>query len=206
MCAERAGLATCGRRTTCWTRGSRWRCTRSRPSAGRTIPRTSSATTRAAVLTTARDIIFLWVARMIFSGLELLGEEPFDDVLIHSTLLEPRGAADVADARHRHRPARTRSSRTAPTRRATGCSRSPSTQDARFSFGAIEEGRRLAIKLWNVARLILAERGRRRRRRRAPRALEERWILARLDAARAEVEERLGALRLRARPRRSSTT
>ncbi|HEY2740908.1 MAG TPA: valine--tRNA ligase, partial [Gaiellaceae bacterium] len=37
------------------------------------------------VLTTARDIIFLWVARMIFSGLELVGEDPFRDVLIHST-------------------------------------------------------------------------------------------------------------------------
>jgi valyl-tRNA synthetase len=62
-----------------------------------------------------------------------------------------------------------------------------STQDVRFSYGAIEEGRKLAIKLWNVARLILQN---------AdgvqpalePRDLEERWILARIDAARAEVE------------------
>src|SRR6188508_783302 len=63
-----------------------------------------------------------------------------------------------------------------------------STQDVRFSYGAIEEGRKLAIKLWNVARLILqnaedvtpaVE----------PRDLEERWILARIDAARAEVED-----------------
>jgi valyl-tRNA synthetase len=58
----------------------------------------------------------------------------------------------------------------------------------RFSYGAIEEGRKLAIKLWNVARLILQN---------AedvapalqPRDLEERWILARLDAARAELED-----------------
>jgi valyl-tRNA synthetase len=63
-----------------------------------------------------------------------------------------------------------------------------STQDVRFSYGAIEEGRKLAIKLWNVARLILhnaegvapaLE----------PRDLEERWILARIDTARAEVED-----------------
>ena len=62
-----------------------------------------------------------------------------------------------------------------------------STQDVRFSYGAIEEGRKLAIKLWNVARLILQN---------AegvmpalePRDVEERWILARLDAARAELE------------------
>jgi len=63
-----------------------------------------------------------------------------------------------------------------------------STQDVRYSIGAIEEGRKLANKLWNVARLILlqtegvAPAAR-------PNALEERWILARLDAARGAVEE-----------------
>ena len=61
--------------------------------------------------------------------------------------------------------------------------------------GSIEEGRRLAIKLWNVARLILANTGDVRPEA-APRALEERWILARLDAARAELEECLGRLDL----------
>jgi len=62
-----------------------------------------------------------------------------------------------------------------------------STQDVRFSPGAIEEGRKLANKLWNVSRLILQN---------AegvapaldPTAVEERWILARIDAARAEIE------------------
>ena len=66
-----------------------------------------------------------------------------------------------------------------------------STQDVRFSYGAIEEGRKLAIKLWNVARLVLqnaagvdvAA---------SPQSLEERWILARLDAARAELEDAWG--------------
>src|SRR5262249_51897774 len=63
-----------------------------------------------------------------------------------------------------------------------------STQDVRFSWGAIEEGRKLANKLWNVARLILQHTAS------AtsvvqPRAVEERWILARLDATRAHLEE-----------------
>ena len=58
----------------------------------------------------------------------------------------------------------------------------------RFSPGAIEEGRKLANKLWNVSRLILQnaegiEPGA------DPTALEERWILARIDLAREQVEE-----------------
>ena len=146
------------------------------------------------VLTTARDIIFLWVARMIFSGLELLGEDPFDDVLIHSTLLNPEGrrmsrtlgtGIDPEDALLPYGTDATR----------YGLLKVTSTQDARFSFDSIEEGRRLAIKLWNVARLILANAGDTRPAA-APRELEERWILARLDAARAELDDSLGRLDL----------
>jgi valyl-tRNA synthetase len=63
-----------------------------------------------------------------------------------------------------------------------------STQDVRFSYGAIEEGRKLANKLWNVARLIL-QHAESVTPALAPRELEERWILARIDAARAELED-----------------
>jgi valyl-tRNA synthetase len=67
-----------------------------------------------------------------------------------------------------------------------------SAQDVRFSVGAIEEGRRLANKLWNVSRLILmntegAEPALR------PHDLEERWIVSRLDGVRAEAEEGLAS-------------
>ena len=70
--------------------------------------------------TTAREIIRLWENRMIFSGLELLGEIPFTDVIIHSTVLAPDGRrmskslGTGIDPLERHRRA------TAPTRRATG--------------------------------------------------------------------------------------
>ncbi|HEX4837643.1 MAG TPA: valine--tRNA ligase, partial [Solirubrobacteraceae bacterium] len=43
------------------------------------------------VLSTARDILFLWVARMIMMGLELTGEAPFSDVYIHSVIQAPDG-------------------------------------------------------------------------------------------------------------------
>ena len=64
-----------------------------------------------------------------------------------------------------------------------------STQDVRFSSGAIEEGRKLANKLWNVSRLILQNAEGVAAVRSSRQALEERWILARIDAARAQVEE-----------------
>src|SRR3989442_15650648 len=43
------------------------------------------------VLTTARDIIYLWVSRMIMSGLYFMNEIPFDDVYIYATVLDEQG-------------------------------------------------------------------------------------------------------------------
>jgi valyl-tRNA synthetase len=71
-----------------------------------------------------------------------------------------------------------------------GLMKMASSQDVRFSEGAIEEGRKLANKLWNVARLILANVGDARPEQR-PRALEERWLAWRLDRAQAELEQYL---------------
>jgi valyl-tRNA synthetase len=61
-----------------------------------------------------------------------------------------------------------------------------SQQDARFNYAAIEEGRKLANKLWNASRLLLQAEGEAVEAR--PSALEERWILARIEATRAEIE------------------
>ncbi len=136
---------------------------------------------------TDRGIIFLWEARMIMAGLELMGEIPFHTVNIHSTINAPDGrrmskslgtGIDPMEPIAQHGADATR----------YGLLKNSSTQDVRYSSGAIEEGRKLANKLWNVSRLILqhaegvapaAE----------PRELEERWILARIEATRAEVEE-----------------
>src|SRR5438477_4376374 len=43
------------------------------------------------VNSTAREIIFLWEARMVMAGIELMGDIPFHDVIIHSTILAPDG-------------------------------------------------------------------------------------------------------------------
>jgi valyl-tRNA synthetase len=65
-----------------------------------------------------------------------------------------------------------------------------SSQDPRFSFGTIEEGRKLANKLWNASRLLLMAGAVEPDAR--PSSVEERWILARIDATRAEIEADLG--------------
>jgi valyl-tRNA synthetase len=134
---------------------------------------------------TARDIIFLWVNRMIMAGLELLGDVPFHDVIIHSIILDPDGrrmskskgtGIDPVELIEQHGADATR----------YGLLKMSSTQDVRFSAQQIEEGRRLANKLWNASRLLLAEPAGDAPPR--PEALEERWIRARIDATRAEVE------------------
>jgi valyl-tRNA synthetase len=141
--------------------------------------------------TTAREIIRLWENRMIFTGLELRGEKPFSHVIIHTTVLAADGrrmskslgtGLDPLELVDRHGADATR----------YGLLKLTSSQDVRFSEGAIEEGRKLANKLWNVSRLILANVGEARPEQR-PSALEERWISWRLDQAQAEVEQHFGA-------------
>src|SRR5262249_33124450 len=72
-----------------------------------------------------------------------------------------------------------------------GLLRMSSTQDVRFSAQSIEEGRRLANKLWNASRLLLM--GGEATPDLRPSSLEERWILARIDTTRAELERDLDA-------------
>jgi valyl-tRNA synthetase len=139
--------------------------------------------------TTSREIIRLWENRMIFSGLELMGDIPFTDVVIHSTVLAPDGrrmskslgtGIDPLDIIEKYGTDATR----------YGLMKNSLTQDVRFSDSAIEEGRKLSNKLWNAARLIVtscegalpAEQ---------PGSLEERWILARLSQTQRAVESLL---------------
>ena len=99
---------------------------------------------------------------MIFAGLELLGEVPFTDVIIHSTVLAPDGrrmskslgtGIDPLEVIEQHGADATR----------YGLLKISSAQDVRFSYGAIEEGRKLANKLWNASRLLLQDARRRGR-------------------------------------------
>jgi valyl-tRNA synthetase len=140
--------------------------------------------------TTARDIIRLWENRMIFSGLELMGEVPFRDVVIHSLLHAPTGGRMSKSLGTGMNPIANIEAHGADATR-YGLMKMASSQDVDFSEGAILEGRKLANKLWNASRLLLqagvtevAQR---------PSSLEERWILARLSQVQRAVEANLDA-------------
>jgi valyl-tRNA synthetase len=140
-------------------------------------------------LTTAREILFLWVARMIMTGLEFAGDVPFRDVYVHSVIqardgrrmskslgtgIDPLEEIDVhgADALR------------------FGLLAMSSTQDVRFSDAKVEQGRDLANKLWNASRLILLNATEVEA---APRPVrvEDRWALSRLQRTIASVSEKL---------------
>jgi valyl-tRNA synthetase len=138
------------------------------------------------VSSTDRGIIFLWEARMIMAGLELMGEIPFHTVNIHSTINAPDGRRMSKSLGTGIDPLETVNEYGADATR-YGLLKMASSQDVRFSVGPIEEGRRLANKLWNVARLLLSHAGDVEADAR-PQLPEERWILASLDDTREELE------------------
>ncbi len=143
------------------------------------------------VNSTARDIIFLWVNRMIMAGIELMGDSPFSDVIIHSTVQAADGRRMSKSLGTGIDPLELIAAHGADATR-YGLLKMSSTQDVRFSAGAIEEGRRLANKLWNVSRLILTN-AEGAAPALTPTALEERWIVARIDATIADIDEKVAA-------------
>ncbi len=143
------------------------------------------------VLSTARDIIFLWVARMIMMGLEFVGEIPFDDVYIHSVIQAPDGRRMSKSLGTGIDPLEQIDEYGADATR-FGLLAMSSAQDVRYSVEKVRQGSDLANKLWNASRLILlkvddvpaAP---------TPRTAEDRWILSRLQGAIAETAERIDA-------------
>ncbi len=142
-------------------------------------------------LVTARDIIFLWVARMVMMGLEFRGEIPFSDVYITSVIQAPDGrrmskslgtGIDPLDEIDEHGADAVR----------FGLYAMSSSQDVRYSPAKIQQGRDLANKMWNASRLILMNAGDALP---APFAerVEDRWILSRLERTVASVSGHLDA-------------
>jgi len=162
------------------------------------------------VLSTARDILFLWVARMIMMGLRFTGQAPFSDVYIHTVIQAPDGrrmskslgtGIDPLEEINRHGADAVR----------FGLLAMSSSQDVRYSAEKVQQGQALANKLFNAARFVLLriaeipgvsldariaaggsleEEGRREPLPR-PSAVEDRWILSRLQQIKADTAARI---------------
>ena len=133
-------------------------------------------------LTTAREILFLWVARMIMTGLEFAGDVPFHDVYVHSVIQARDGRRMSKSLGTGIDPLEEIDEHGADALR-FGLLAMSSTQDVRYSDPKVQQGRDLATKLWNASRLILlnTEDPADRTVPAAPICLEDRWILSRLE-------------------------
>lgn len=126
------------------------------------------------VLSTAREIIFLWVARMVMMGLEYMDEVPFRDVYIHSVVQATDGRRMSKSLGTGIDPLEVVDRDGADALR-FGLLMITSTQDVRFSEDRIRQGRQLVTKLWNATRLVV-ERGGRAGSVAEPTTLGDRWI------------------------------
>src|SRR5438105_2458987 len=136
--------------------------------------------------TTAREIIPLWVSRMIMEGLEFMGQVPFHDVAINCVVQSADGRRMSKSKGNVVDPRGIISKYGADALRGWAASVAMSSQDVRFDETRIEGFRRFANKLWNATRLVLGGLGEELVATPAPDGeleLIDRWILSRLQAA-----------------------
>ncbi|MEO0093521.1 MAG: valine--tRNA ligase [candidate division WOR-3 bacterium] len=107
------------------------------------------------VLSTAPEIIFLWVARMIFSGLEFVGDIPFRQVYIHSIILNEQGERMSRSKGIGVDPLEIIEKYSADALRYTLTYLESQSQSYRLREQKFEIGRNFANKIWNAARLVL---------------------------------------------------
>ncbi|MGV8123341.1 MAG: valine--tRNA ligase [Candidatus Xenobiia bacterium LiM19] len=107
------------------------------------------------VLVTGRDIIFLWVARMIMMGLEFNGDVPFNDVYIHATILDKNGRIMSKSKGTGVDPLVLIDRYGADATRFALVYLTSQGQDIRFSEARFEMSRNFTNKIWNAARFCL---------------------------------------------------
>lgn len=147
-------------------------------------------------LVTARDIIFLWVARMVMFGLELRGEIPFTDVYINPTVLNIEGRRMSKTLGTGMDPLKLIEQYGADSLRFALINRCTGEQDLRFSEKMVADTRNFANKIWNAARLArlhLEGHDVPAAPPRGARTLPNRWILDRFARAAADVTAALEA-------------
>lgn len=108
------------------------------------------------VITSAREIIHLWMTRMIFSGLEFTGQVPFKDIIVHETILTKDGKRMSKSLGTGINPLDYVEQYGADATRFGLVWQAMGTQDIRWDETAIVAGKKFLNKIWNATRLVLA--------------------------------------------------
>lgn len=137
------------------------------------------------VMETGYDILFFWVARMIFQGLENTGQVPFHTVYLHGLVRDDRGRKMSKSIGNVVDPMGMVEEHGSDALRMALVTNSSPGNDQKFSDQRIEQAAHFANKLWNATRFVVAasdgnyESGILNYDTRGPKALADRWILSR---------------------------
>ncbi|MHB0999674.1 MAG: valine--tRNA ligase [Armatimonadota bacterium] len=149
------------------------------------------------VLTTAREIIYLWVARMIMTGLYFLDEIPFRDVYIYATVLNEEGRRMSKSLGTGIDPLEIIAKYGADALRFALLQQAGTGQDIRFSESRVEAIRLFCNKIWNISRFVILNLETESGIPEAPSAdkyrTEDKWILSRLQKTIDSVNSGLGS-------------
>ncbi|MEG2355549.1 MAG: valine--tRNA ligase [Clostridia bacterium] len=143
------------------------------------------------MLVTGYDIIFFWVARMIFSGIEQMGEPPFHTVLIHGLVRDDKGRKMSKSLGNGVDPLLMIDQYGADALRFSLAMGVSPGNDTRFSTEKVESARNFANKVWNASRFVLMNTQTRETIDADKLLLPDRWILCRLNKAVADVSEHM---------------
>ncbi len=145
------------------------------------------------VLVTGYDIIFFWVIRMVFSGLEQTGKTPFHTVLIHGLVRDSLGRKMSKSLGNGIDPLEVIDKYGADALRLTLVTGNAPGNDMRFYWERVEASRNFANKVWNASRFIMMHLGDRKITTPAPEELrpEDRWILDKLNTVVKEVTDNM---------------
>ena len=145
------------------------------------------------VLVTGYDIIFFWVIRMVFSGLEQTGKEPFHTVLIHGLVRDSQGRKMSKSLGNGIDPLEVIDKYGADALRMTLMTGNAPGNDMRFYWERVEASRNFANKVWNASRFIMMNIEK------APVAdvklsdlqMADRWILSKVNTLAKDVTENM---------------
>ncbi len=110
-------------------------------------------------VSSARDIIHLWIARMVFSGVELMEEVPFEQVYIHGTILTKDGQRMSKSLGTGIDPLELIDTYGSDATRFGLIWQATGVQDIRFDEGAMEMGQKFCNKIWNATRFAIGRIG-----------------------------------------------